>query len=306
MFGVWSAVCCGVSFRKVQLCVCAVVPDLGKCGEGKHDSSEFYYACSPTHPCGSSRCPSLPPPSIHIAIMAQLPILNMPKPPACIPVFLAPAFSCAPTITSHTIRSFSSSSSSHQRKKIAGRTGVAREVDANKKRGVSAMRSTGPRKPLNILKLYPELPQPVKFKDTAEARKNEVPINPNHGLYGFFNEKREVVVTGEQEALHGRAWTTTELSRKSFEDLHKLYWVCLKELNAIATRKAEHRRLKAGYGLDELGAREREVEITNRNILAVLRNRQTMYEEARHLLASKEMQDLFPDEKAGSSTYGPS
>lgn len=225
--------------------------------------------------------------------MAQPSILTMSRSPSCLPVVLAPTFSRATVISASATRFFTSSSCCNQRKRASGRTGVAHEVDANKKRGVSAMRSTGTRKPLNILKLFPQLPQPVKFRDTAEARKNEVPTNPNHGLYGFFNEKREVVVIGEEEALHGRAWTTTELSKKSFEDLHKLYWVCLKELNALATRRAEHRRLKAGFGSEELEAREKTVETTSKNILSVLRNRQTMFDEARHLLASKELHDLL-------------
>lgn len=35
---------------------------------------------------------------------------------------------------------------------------------------------------------------------------------------------------------------------KSFNDLHKLYWICVKEQNRILTREKERERVRAGYG----------------------------------------------------------
>jgi hypothetical protein len=46
----------------------------------------------------------------------------------------------------------------------------------------------------------------------------------------------------------GRPWTVEELRHKSFEDLHALWWVCVRERNRIATQEYERRRAKAGFG----------------------------------------------------------
>ena len=48
--------------------------------------------------------------------------------------------------------------------------------------------------------------------------------------------------------LSGRSWTYKELSMKSFDDLHKLYWVGVKDLNSALTREKERQRLRAGFG----------------------------------------------------------
>lgn len=59
----------------------------------------------------------------------------------------------------------------------------------------------------------------------------------------------------------GRSWTIQELREKSWDDLHSLWWVCMKERNRIATSNAERDRLKAGYGLWEAENRDRTVGI---------------------------------------------
>ena len=57
------------------------------------------------------------------------------------------------------------------------------------------------------------------------------------------------------DSIIGRAWTAEELRHKSWEDIQKLWWVCVKERNIMDTQKLERERLKPGYGAFESSAR---------------------------------------------------
>ncbi|KAG8812688.1 54S ribosomal protein L4 mitochondrial, partial [Serendipita sp. 401] len=111
--------------------------------------------------------------------------------------------------------------------------------------------------------------QPGSFDDTVEenkpaASKNDentalrsnlkIPVKPDHGLFHFFRRIKDedtqkgyryVNVEPTNDRIHtsSRAWTTAELRRKSFRDLHILWYMCQRERNLLATQKAEVRRL---------------------------------------------------------------
>ena len=63
---------------------------------------------------------------------------------------------------------------------------------------------------------------------------------PARGLEEFYDARHRNKVP--EEFSGGRAWEASELRRKSFDDLHKLWYVLYKERNVLLTEQARARR----------------------------------------------------------------
>lgn len=89
----------------------------------------------------------------------------------------------------------------------------------------------------------------------------------------FFDDKRH---WNENEVKHGRNWSCDELRIKSNLDLHKLWYVLLKENNMLLTMeeecKREHRHFPSPERLDK-------VRMSMSNLEKVVRERNTAYHE---------------------------
>ncbi|MCJ1313110.1 54S ribosomal protein L4 mitochondrial [Agyrium rufum] len=211
-----------------------------------------------------------------------------------VPAFLAPFLTqCANT--NHTTHSFSTSSLFAARK----------TRDRNPNRGVSAMRRTGLRHPVAMSK--EPLPRPI----TDEAKRSKIKVDPNHGLWDFFNKEKTALTKPEDllafvghrlnhpPSLTGRPWAVEELRHKSFEELHCLWYVCIKERNRISTQGLERHRTKAGYGEYEAKQRDRTVRMTMRAIKHALTERWYAWEDARKIAREDDDVDL----SASKETY---
>ncbi|KAF2260735.1 MRP-L47-domain-containing protein, partial [Lojkania enalia] len=150
--------------------------------------------------------------------------------------------------------------------------------DNNKNRGVSALRHTGPRPRQTLSVKLDQVPRPQLGED------GKLPLegSPDHGLWGFFKDKK-LLQTPAEESRHGKAWTTPELREKSWSDLHNLWWVCVKERNRLATEKIERARIEAGYGDRENEDRDETIQETMKAIQDTLLERFYAWEDAKNL-----------------------
>lgn len=116
---------------------------------------------------------------------------------------------------------------------------------------------------------------------------------PVLGLSEFFELGKALPVFEPGKApAYGRAWKADELRIKSFEDLHKLWFVLLKERNILATQKAEAQRLgQRWFG----NHRVFKTKLSMTRIKTVLMERLRMHSQAKHMVAVKNGEKRVPE-----------
>lgn len=76
------------------------------------------------------------------------------------------------------------------------------------------------------------IPHDVALRKPILPTIDNIKVRDDHPLWQFFHKKQFVRTVDELE-IQGRSWTVQELRKKSFEDLHALWYVCLREMNKI-------------------------------------------------------------------------
>ena len=76
------------------------------------------------------------------------------------------------------------------------------------------------------------IPHDVQLRKPILPTIDNLKIREDHPLWEFFHEKQFVRSVDDLD-IQGRSWTVQDLRKKSFEDLHALWYVCLKEMNKI-------------------------------------------------------------------------
>ncbi|KAJ3107954.1 54S ribosomal protein L4 mitochondrial [Phlyctochytrium bullatum] len=112
--------------------------------------------------------------------------------------------------------------------------------------------------------------------DAQEAPESQAVQGTGRGLLDFFDTEKGWIWRPEEKPT-GRAWTCAELRGKSFQDLHSLWWICIKEVNLLESQKVEARRFKRDFPHD---TRLKTVRKTMRNIKLVLWERRIAYLQA--------------------------
>ncbi|KAI8137509.1 mitochondrial 39-S ribosomal protein L47 (MRP-L47)-domain-containing protein [Fennellomyces sp. T-0311] len=121
----------------------------------------------------------------------------------------------------------------------------------------------------------------IRSFSTARPLLNEATANSKpQGLNQFF-ENGEAL---PKQIWTGRAWKASELRLKSFDDLHKLWYVLLKERNVLATQREEAKRLGINEQIWTNAGRLKKCQKSMARIKFVLNERQREYEK---LLAEK-------------------
>lgn len=127
------------------------------------------------------------------------------------------------------------------------------------------------------------LARPLKQAVWTDSRRSFRTSVPRRGLEEFYDAKHETNIP--ENPVAGRAWAASELRRKSFTDLHKLWFVLLKERNVLLTESTRARRFNMRI---KSPMRKTYVRKSMGRIKQVLADRRKAYRDVSARLASAE------------------
>ncbi|EPY49961.1 ribosomal protein subunit L4 [Schizosaccharomyces cryophilus OY26] len=122
---------------------------------------------------------------------------------------------------------------------------------------------------------------PKGFSLPIPKEKKVPQVSDTHPLWQFFRNKN-ALSPPDEESKYGRSWTAEELRWKSFDDLHGLWYNCLRERNLLLTQATEMKRLLINVP-DYSKDRVKTVNKTMATIKFVLWERERAYQAAKDL-----------------------
>ncbi|GMM36395.1 mitochondrial 54S ribosomal protein YmL4 [Saccharomycopsis crataegensis] len=139
----------------------------------------------------------------------------------------------------------------------------------------------------------------IQIRAPIEPTVKNIKVNEDHPLWQFFHEKKFIRGEEDMQPSSWRSWTVPELRRKSFDDLHSLWFNCLKERNILA-REAhllESMKVNGGAGTTEQtdGPHDQlseKVRTTMWRIRHVLGERQKAFENTQQVIPEYKQQFL--------------
>ncbi|THH30654.1 hypothetical protein EUX98_g3537 [Antrodiella citrinella] len=154
-------------------------------------------------------------------------------------------------------------------------------------RSVAVTRSSYTRSFASIVPVTSKL-SPSSPVNGQQRPQLNIPVDPKHGLYGFFRQREEDGVV-KYDTLEPYDMTTksSELRRKSFKDLHTLWYVLLRERNLLATQREEGRRLQVSPNRTSNTPKAHRVRKSMARIKYVVNERRIAYERAVEIFAQK-------------------
>ncbi|QNP97215.1 54S ribosomal protein L4, mitochondrial [Yarrowia lipolytica] len=129
-----------------------------------------------------------------------------------------------------------------------------------------------------------EFVKKLELKAPIAPALDNIEVPDSHPLWQFFCKDKKIVRDQRSFDSSTRPWSVAELRRKSFEDLHALWYVCLKERNILlkeerVTTRMHFENQNGGYRSEHDRVGETMV-----NIRHVLAERYRAFEEVQQVL----------------------